>query len=179
MSSRCLQSDGYKRQAGQCACIIRSCDNLPLSDWSNGCFRERNSRKLPERTLVTLAFLFQLTVSRYICRIIFEEYDLSLIHILEREFEETMHRTSSGIDSSDACRGEYNVFLFGIFADVTQECRFPCTRFPSQENRLTRILNQVQGVLKRCVIGVYAHNQIIPKCFIALLMPSSSMGAVT
>ena len=98
---------------------------------------------------------------------------------IEREFEETMHRTSSGIDSSDACRGEYNMFLFGIFADVTQECRFPCTRFPGQENRLTRILNQVQGVLKRCVIGVYAHNQIIPKCFIALLMPSSSMGAVT
>ena len=114
-------------------------------------------------------------------RKLLEQIELVIIDEISmvREFEETMHRTSSGIDSSDACRGEYNVFLFGIFADVTQECRFPCTRFPGQENRLTRILNQVQGVLKRCVIGVYAHNQIIPKCFIALLMPSSSMGAVT
>ena len=95
-----------------------------------------------------------------------------------------MHRTSSGIDCSNSGRSKYNIFLFGMLADITQKCRFSRTRFPGQKDRLSGVLNQIQCILKCSIVSVYAHlriclSQIIPKCFIALLIPSSSIEAVT
>ena len=88
------------------------------------------------------------------------------------------------IDCGNSGRCKYNMLLLGMLADITQKCRFSRTRFPGQKDRLSGVLNQIQCILKCSIVSVYAHlriclSQIIPKCFIALLIPSSSIGAVT
>ena len=64
---------------GQCTCIIRSGDNLTFPNRGDGCFWKRYGRQILQSLLITFPFLFQLTISRYIRRIVFEEYNGSFV----------------------------------------------------------------------------------------------------
>lgn len=73
---------------------------------------------------------------------------------VERQFEEAVQGTASGIDGGYAGRCKHHVLFLCIRADVLQEGRFARTCFARQEYGLTGILNEVQGILKLFVLCI-------------------------
>ena len=73
---------------------------------------------------------------------------------VERQFEEAVQGTASGIDGGYAGRGKHYMLFLRIRADIFQEGRFARTSFARQEYGLTGILNEVQGILKLFVLCI-------------------------
>ena len=73
---------------------------------------------------------------------------------VERQFEEAVQGTASGIDGGYAGRGKHYMLFLRIRADIFQEGRFARTCFARQEYGLTGILNEVQGILKLFVLCI-------------------------
>ena len=76
---------------------------------------------------------------------------------VEGQFEEAVQGTASGIDGGYSGRGKHYMLFLRIRADIFQEGRFARTCFARQEYGLTGILNEVQGILKLFIMGVYLH----------------------
>ena len=74
---------------------------------------------------------------------------------MKRKFEEAVQSAATGINGSDSGGCQHDVFLLGILTDVFQESRFTRSCFPCQENRLASVGDQLQGILKLLITGVY------------------------
>ena len=80
---------------------------------------------------------------------------------IKGQLEEAVHRASSGVDGCNAGGSQHDVFLLGVLADITQKGRLTRACFSGEKNRLAGILNQVQGILKFGVMGVYVAHTVV------------------
>lgn len=74
---------------------------------------------------------------------------------MKRELEKAVQGTSARIDGRNARRSQHHIFLFGMLADVFQESRLTRARFSGQEDRLAGVLDELQGILKFRIVGIY------------------------
>ena len=74
---------------------------------------------------------------------------------MEGYLEETVERGPSGIDCGNACRGDHDVLLLGVPADVAQECRLTRPRLSWQGKRPTGIVYDLERLLELLVLRIY------------------------
>ena len=73
---------------------------------------------------------------------------------MKRKPEKAVQRAAAGIDGCDTCGSQYDMFLFSVLRDVTQESRFTRPRFSGKEQRATGKVNDLEGVLPLLVVQV-------------------------
>ena len=65
-----------------------------------------------------------------------------------------MKRHPFRVNRGYPCRCQYDILLFRMCADVFQEREFPRSGLPGQEDGLTCMSDQLQGILKLLIICV-------------------------
>ncbi len=73
---------------------------------------------------------------------------------MKRDLEETVKCGATGVDGSDACRGEDDVFLLGVGGNVSEKSRFTRPRLSGEEKRAMGKLNDLESLLHLRVLQI-------------------------
>ena len=98
---------------------------------------------------------------------------------VEGQAEEAVQRAASGVDGGDAGRGQHDVLLPDVVADITQEGRLARAGLACQEEGLPGVLDELQRLAELAVAGVGLEFHARSKCCKALARPSLSTVSVT
>ena len=75
-------------------------------------------------------------------------------HRPKRQFEKGMQGDTSCIDRCDARGCQHHVLLLRMLTDILKESRFSRPGLAREEDRLTRMRNQIQRILKFRIISI-------------------------
>ena len=88
---------------------------------------------------------------------------------MKREFEETMKRRASGIDSGNTSRCEYYVLFLGSRCYMSQERRFSRTRLSCKEHGTVGKLYQLKSFLEFGILEIERQGYFIYYLTITIL----------
>ena len=73
---------------------------------------------------------------------------------MERQFEEGVQRLASRIDSGNAGRGKYDIFLLGLLGYVAQKGRLTRPCLSCKKERATGVLDNLERLLPLLIVKV-------------------------